>query len=322
MPNRLALAACLVALLLGTPATALATVPHLTATRPDGAGPSHPTATTTAAAAATATSTATASASPSPSGTGGTGTTPGPRHRLFFANAQRESLTGAADARRRMGIMVRDLNRSHADLGVLVELQGGQPRSFRTRTQGAWKLISVGHGVRNGVIYDPQVWTPLSQDSIPTYWNGGQRTRTPVVVFSGTDGEQVAVIGVHNPRDSSRRRSTNNRRILATVRTLQRRGIGVLIAGDFNTGKAALCLYTSRRHQMASAGHRRRHACRDHRPTRIDQAFATSDIDLFGYRRRFSRATDHRAVYSTGFRLRLSTPAPGPGDPTLVPAQP
>ena len=297
MPNRLAGAICAAILILITPADAIGAIPRPGAMTFPGPGP------TPSPPGSATPSGPSSSGSPTP-GPSTSGSTLGSRHRLFFANAQRESLTGTASARRRMRLMVKALHRSRADVGVLVELDGSQPRFFRNRTRGSWELISAGHGVRNAVIYDSSVWTLVSRKTIPTYWKGGRRTRTPVVILRTESGEQVGVIGVHNPRDDSRLRRVNNRRILAAVRRLQRDGIGVLTAGDFNTGRAALCLYTGRRHQMASAGHRRRHACRDHRSARIDQAFATPDVQLRGYRRSASRATDHGAVYSIGFRLR------------------
>ncbi|UDY24822.1 endonuclease/exonuclease/phosphatase family protein [Nocardioides sp. Kera G14] len=227
---------------------------------------------------------------------------PSDDHRLFFANAQRESLTGYANARRRMQKMVRRIDRSHADLGVLVEIEGRQPQSFRTATQGQWEMVGTG-GVRNTVIYRTSAWTVVDRSRIPTYGTHSRHKNTPILTLADHDGYRVAVIPVHNPHNSARRSRINNRRILAAVARLQHAGIPVLVAGDFNAGRSVVCSYTNRRHAMTSAAHPGAHACRRARNTSIDQAFATRDLKLFGYRRAHTRATDHRYIYSVGFRI-------------------
>lgn len=229
-------------------------------------------------------------------------------HKVAWLNAWADAHTRpggdasyALDSTDRMRIVVDHLQHTHADLGVLAEVERTQVDAFRRYVGGSLALVTGGNDLDNAVFYRRSAFALVSRHSFWTYYRGGRKVRTPVVVLADRrTGGRVAVIPVHDPatRPATGSQSVWRSRDLAAV-AREVRDLGstpVVVAGDFNDHTGPLCALTAPAVGLASplAGHT---DCAKATDAPVDQAFVSPWLLHHDYRlyrgRDVERATDH-----------------------------
>lgn len=229
-------------------------------------------------------------------------------HKVAWLNAWADAHTRpggdasyALDSTDRMRIVVDHLQHTHADLGVLAEVERTQVDAFRRFVGGSLALITGGNDLDNAVFYRRSAFALVSRHSFWTYYRGGQKVRTPVVVLADRrNGARVAVIPVHNPATLPLIGSQSEwrRRDLAAV-AHEVRALGstpVIVAGDFNDHAGPVCDLTGPSVGLISPLATHAH-CAEATDAPVDQAFVSPWLLHHGYRlyrgRDVRRATDH-----------------------------
>lgn len=229
-------------------------------------------------------------------------------HKVAWLNAWADAHTRpggdapyALDGADRMRIVVDHLQHTHADLGVLAEVQRPQVDAFRRYVGGSLALVTGGNDLDNAVFYRRSAFDLVDRHTVWTYYRGGRKVRTPVVVLADRrSGGRVAVIPVHNPATLPRTGSQSRWRLrdLAVVaHEVHRLGrTPVIVAGDFNDHAGALCDLTAPSVGLASP--LGEHAgCARATDAPVDQVFVSPWLPHHGYRvyrgRYVERATDH-----------------------------
>lgn len=234
---------------------------------------------------------------------------------FFWANAQQAYGSGAANAVPRMGALTALIRRLHVSAGSLAELEQSQVRRFRLDMRGRYGIVPGSRqGLTNAVFYDTSAYRLAWVSHFGSYFFFGQHVSQPVAALQDLQsGATVAVIAVHNPADLYGRSNLRWRKRaiaaeLAEVARLQRAGLPVILAGDFNNKGPV------RRRIVARGGLMSAVPCplSSDSAVGIDQMFA-SGLRLSGYHpmwgRHISMITNHEVVYTARYQL-AAPPSP------------
>jgi hypothetical protein len=208
---------------------------------------------------------------------------------LFWANVQGASHTGTASAIIRMASIAHIIERQHADLGTLVECERSQRRAFLADTGGAF---SLAHNGPNVVFWRRSAYHLAAHSSLVVPYFNGHRWRIPIVrLIDRVTHRYVRLIAVHNTASTAKH--PHQGRWRAADVAIEEAYINahplahIVIAGDWNQKHPGIVNHTRLRRSSGLP--------------RIDAAFAVPERSLSSYQRIFTRATDHRAVYTARF---------------------
>lgn len=215
---------------------------------------------------------------------------------------------------RRARWAVRVLADRHIGVVGLQEVEPPAYRAFKAHDGGAWAFYPGDrHGdfqLANTIGWRTDEWRFVSGRLFPIpYFRGGIR-RVPVVLLRNLRlHRSVYFVNVHNPANTARfgNNATFRTRALvleaAQLRRLATTGVPVVVTGDFNAKRPALCAVTAvPGFHAANGSTATARGCRPSPVAGVDWIFGSAQVAFHHYVKDkgalVSRTSDHPIVYA------------------------